>query len=37
MSKRAFDKIMRGLEDAGAHLQGTADKTRYRVPGGRKH
>ena len=31
MSKRAFDKIMRGLEDAHAYLEGTADKSRYRV------
>jgi hypothetical protein len=31
MSKRAFDKIMRGLEDARAYLDGSADKSRYRV------
>jgi len=31
MTKRAFDKIMAGLEDARAYLDGTADKSRYRV------
>jgi putative transcriptional regulator len=31
MSKRAFNKIMKGLEDARAYLDGTADKRRYRV------
>jgi hypothetical protein len=31
MSKRAFDKIMRGLLDAQAYLDGTGDKSRYRV------
>jgi putative transcriptional regulator len=31
MSKRAFDKIMEGLDDARAYLDGTADKSRYRV------
>jgi putative transcriptional regulator len=31
MSKRAFDKIMSGLDDARAFLDGTADKRRYRV------
>jgi putative transcriptional regulator len=31
MSKRAFDKIKAGLDDARAFLDGTADKKRYRV------
>lgn len=31
MSKRAFNKIMEGIEDARAYLEGTADKRRYRV------
>lgn len=31
MIKRAFDKIMRGLLDARAYLDGTADRSRYRV------
>ena len=31
MSKRAFDKIKAGLEEARAYLEGTADKSRYRV------
>lgn len=31
MSRRAFDKIKAGLDDAGAYLDGTADKKRYRV------
>ena len=31
MTKRAFNKIMRGVLDARAYLDGTADKTRYRV------
>jgi antitoxin HigA-1 len=31
MSKRAFNKIMRGLLDARAYLDGTADKSRYHV------
>jgi putative transcriptional regulator len=31
MSKRAFEKIKAGLEEAGAYLDGTADKRRYRV------
>lgn len=31
MSKRAFDKIMQGLKEAGAYLDGSADKSRYRV------
>jgi putative transcriptional regulator len=31
MSKRAFNKIMQGVEEARAYLEGKADKTRYRV------
>jgi putative transcriptional regulator len=31
MSKRAFDKIKAGLDDARTYLDGTADKRRYRV------
>lgn len=31
MSKRAFDKIKAGLDDARAYLEGTADKRRFRV------
>lgn len=31
MSKRAFNKIMQGIEEARAYLDGTADKSRYRV------
>jgi hypothetical protein len=31
MSKRAFNKIKRGLDEARAFLDGTADKTRFRV------
>jgi putative transcriptional regulator len=31
MSKRAFDKIKAGLDDAKAFLEGTADKKRFRV------
>ena len=31
MSKRAFDKIMQGIEQARTYLDGTADKRRYRV------
>jgi putative transcriptional regulator len=31
MSKRAFDKIMQGIGEAGTYLEGTADKRRYRV------
>jgi putative transcriptional regulator len=31
MSKRAFSKIMQGIEEAGAYLDGTADKRSYRV------
>jgi putative transcriptional regulator len=31
MSKRAYDKIMAGMDSARAYLDGTADKRRYRV------
>jgi putative transcriptional regulator len=31
MTKRAFDKIMEGLDQARAYLEGTADRRRYRV------
>jgi putative transcriptional regulator len=31
MSKRAFNKIMLGLKEAVAYLDGSADKSRYRV------
>lgn len=31
MSKRAYTKILTGLESARAYLDGTADKQRYRV------
>ena len=31
MSKRAFDKIMQGIGEARAYLEGNADKRRYRV------
>jgi addiction module HigA family antidote len=31
MTKRTFNKIMRGLQDARAYLDGTADKSRFRV------
>lgn len=31
MTKRAFDKIKAGLDDAAAFLDGTADTKRYRV------
>ncbi len=31
MSRRAFDKIKTGLDDARAYLDGTADKRRYCV------
>ena len=31
MSKRAFNKIMQGVEEARAYLAGTANKSRYRV------
>ena len=31
MSKRAFNKIMEGVGEARAYLEGTTDKRRYRV------
>jgi putative transcriptional regulator len=31
VTKRAFDKIMAGLDSARGYLDGTADKRRYRV------
>jgi putative transcriptional regulator len=31
MTKRAFDRIKAGLDDARAYLEGTADKRRYKV------
>jgi addiction module HigA family antidote len=31
MSKRAFEKNKQGLDEARAYLDGTADKSRYRV------
>ena len=31
MTKRAFEKIMAGLDDARAYLEGTADKNLYRI------
>jgi putative transcriptional regulator len=31
MSKRAFQKIKAGVDDARAYLDGTANKKRYRV------
>lgn len=31
MTKRAFDRIKAGLDDARAYLDGTADKGRYKV------
>jgi len=31
MSKRAFEKIKQGLDEARAYLDGTADKSCYRV------
>jgi putative transcriptional regulator len=31
MTKRAFDKIMEGVDQARAYLEGTAEKRRYRV------
>ncbi len=31
MSKRVFDKIKAGLDEAGAYLKGTADTRRFRV------
>lgn len=31
MTKRAFDRIKAGLDDARAYLEGTADKRRYKA------
>lgn len=31
MTKRAFNKIMQGIEEPRMFLDGTADKTAYRV------
>src|ERR1700724_2925014 len=31
MTKRAFDRIKAGLDEARAYLEGTADKRRYKV------
>ena len=31
MTKRAFNKILAGIDDARAFLDGSADKERYRV------
>jgi rhamnose utilization protein RhaD (predicted bifunctional aldolase and dehydrogenase) len=31
MSKRAYDKIIQGIDEAHAYLNGKADKRRYRV------
>jgi putative transcriptional regulator len=31
MTKRAFNKIMAGIDDARGYLDGSADKKRYRV------
>jgi putative transcriptional regulator len=31
MTTRAFKKVMAGLDDARAYLEGTADERRYRV------
>jgi putative transcriptional regulator len=31
MSKRAFNKIMQGIGEARAYLEGTADRRSYRV------
>jgi putative transcriptional regulator len=31
MTKQAFEKIMAGLEDARAYLEGTPDTSRYRI------
>jgi putative transcriptional regulator len=31
MSKRAFDRIQAGLDDARAFLEGTGDRRRYKV------
>jgi antitoxin HigA-1 len=36
MSKRAFEKIKQGLDDARAFLDGAADMSRYRVRVGRR-
>jgi hypothetical protein len=36
MAKRAFDKVMAGVNEARAYLEGTADKSRYRVHAARK-
>jgi hypothetical protein len=36
MSKRAFDKIMAGVKEARAYLNGAADKARYRVHASRR-
>ena len=36
MAKRIYDKIMAGLDEARAYLDGTADKRRYRVHPARK-
>ena len=36
MAKRPFDKIMAGVNDARAYLDGTADKARYGVHAPRK-
>jgi hypothetical protein len=36
MAKRAFDKIMAGVKEGRAYLNGTADKSRYRVHAARK-
>jgi putative transcriptional regulator len=31
MTKRVYERIMEGLDEARAYLDGTADKRRYRV------
>src|SRR5207302_11153587 len=36
MAKCTFDRIMAGLDEARAYLDGTADKRRYRVHTARK-
>jgi len=36
MSKRAFEKIKQGLDETRAYLDGTADKSRYRVHSARR-
>ena len=36
MTKRTFDKIMAGVNEARAYFDGTADKSRYRVHAARK-